>query len=111
LIALVVIGFVAFTRFLLGKPSGKYVPRPTEMARIIEQVRFTLDGWFAIGMLLLFNVVAIPAALLVVFGDVGMIFSFYDVLIWIGWNILWGIVAILGRRRTYIVHRTVHPER
>ena len=29
---------------------------------------------------------------------------------WIGWNILWGIGAIIGRRRTYIVHRTVHRD-
>ena len=108
---LIVIGFVAVKKLLIGqsyKLVGKYVPPPppVEIARITEHVVFSGGGAFAVVMLILFNIV-----LTITYFEVTNVLQ-QDValLSWIGWNILWGIGAIIGRRRTYIVHRTVHRD-
>lgn len=104
LLGLIGIGFRA-----VWKSVGKYTPLApaVEIARITEHVVFSGGGMFAVLMLILFNIgltITYVAATNILQQNVAM-------LSWIGWNILWGIGAIIGRRRTYVVHRNVHPER
>ena len=106
--------FWAVTRGLTGgfrashspdmKRSTTSVP-PTEIARITEHVVFSVGGTFAVVMLITFNVAIIIAYLSV--PNVPQ--QEVALLGWIGWNILWGIAATIGRRRTYIVRRIVPP--
>ena len=78
---------------------------PVEIARITEHVVFSGGGAFAVVMLILFNVVLTVSY----FAVTNVLQQNVALLSWIGWNILWGIGAIIGRRRTYIVHRTAKP--
>ena len=80
-------------------------PPPVQIAHITEHIMFSGGGAFAVLMLVLFNIalgitfIAVPNVLQ----------QIVAVLSWIGWNILWGIGAIIGRRRTYMVYRDAQP--
>ena len=74
---------------------------PDQIALISERVTFSLGGFCAVVLLLVWNVAAaclwisqaivIPETLLAIF--------------WVGGNVLWGIGIIVGRKRAYLVYR------
>jgi hypothetical protein len=79
--------------------------QPVEIARIVEHQTWSTGGAFAVALLVLSNLFAIvtyAVASNILQQNVAM-------LGWIGWNILWGIGAIVGRKRTYTVYRTPPP--
>ena len=105
-IAAVAAAVVVAIRWL--RPSKKikvdYVPPPPpiEIASIVEHETFSAGGAFAMLLLILSNIVAIFTYALasnILQQNVAM-------LGWIGWNILWGVGAIIGRKRTYTDYRT-----
>jgi hypothetical protein len=110
-VAIVAAAIVVAIRWLRPSKQIKvdYVPPPPpiEIASIVEHETFSAGGAFAILFLILSNIVAIftfATASNILQQNVAM-------LGWIGWNILWGVGAIIGRRRTYTVYRTPPPDR
>jgi hypothetical protein len=79
-------------------------PAPLKLvtiAQIEEQVAFSGGGIVAVLLLVLCNLIAIVSFV----ASTTILQETLAALVWIGWNILWGTGAIIGRKRTYIVRR------
>lgn len=100
-LALAVIGVAAIKYWMRrNRPAP---PQLVDIAVIEEEVSFSGGGSFAIAMLVIFNVVALAS-----YGASSNILQqTVAVLIWIGWNLIWGIAAAVGRRRRYLVRQIV----
>ena len=116
LIALVVLGVIiaAIVVVIIRWRSSRrvnvsYVPPepPVEIARIVEHQTFSAGGAFAVVLLVVSNLIAV-----VTYASASNILQQNVAMLgWIGWNILWGVGAIIGRKRTYTVFRTPHTHR
>jgi sterol desaturase/sphingolipid hydroxylase (fatty acid hydroxylase superfamily) len=114
LIALVVLGVIiaAIVVVIIRWRSSRrvnvsYVPPepPVEIARIVEHQTFSAGGAFAVVLLVVSNLIAV-----VTYASASNILQQNVAMLgWIGWNILWGVGAIIGRKRTYTVFRTPPP--
>jgi hypothetical protein len=114
LIALVVLGVIiaAIVVVIIRWRSSRrvnvsYVPPepPVEIARIVEHQTFSAGGAFAVVLLVVSNLIAV-----VTYASASNILQENVAMLgWIGWNILWGVGAIIGRKRTYTVFRTPPP--
>jgi hypothetical protein len=51
-------------------------------------------------MIVAFNVVAVAYVL-----SLDRQIAVTSVLIWVGWNVLWGFGAVIGRKRSYVVRQ------
>ncbi len=116
LIAVVVLGaIVAVIVFAIiwwrasKRPKVAYVPPepPVEIARIVEHQTFSAGGGVAVVLLVVFNLIAVVTWV----SASNILQQNVAILGWIGWNILWGVGAIIGRKRTYTVFRTPLPDR
>jgi hypothetical protein len=98
----------AIARYVKTQPPKQWFKPlpPVEIARISEHVEFSGGGVFAVLMLILSNIFAI----IILTFTTNILQQNVAMLGWIGWNILWGIGAIIGRRRRYIVHRADPPQ-
>jgi membrane protein implicated in regulation of membrane protease activity len=87
-------------------PNWRAPEPPIEIARIEERTVFSLGG--------------AAAGVLLVLHNFGMLFAFIGGAksavqeaslgtVWIAGNVLWGVCAIIGRRRTYRVLRDQSP--
>lgn len=74
----------------------------TEIARIVEEVRTTLGGGVCTLMLILNAVCTIPPFIF----DSSAVRQAAWAAAFTGGSVLWGIGVIVGRRRTYVVHRS-----
>lgn len=81
-------------------------PVRVELARISEQIETTTGGGFGIVMLVLhqFFIFIWFASAKTAFQEISI------ATLWVGGNVLWGLVAALGRRRTYVVTREAPRE-
>jgi hypothetical protein len=105
IVSALIAGFVAIMIFAFRAPRIAPPVPSVQIAHITEHVVFSGGGAFAVAMLFLSNV-----ALTITYLSVTNVLQQNVALLsWIGWNILWGIGAIIGRRRTYIVYRDVPP--
>ena len=74
---------------------------PGTIALIEERVSFSPGGWFALIMIVLGNVVAFVVFVI----SLDPLIDVPNVLIWVGWNVLWGFGAVIGRKRSYVVRQ------
>ena len=106
-VVLFLVGLRVASRFLSKPRADEYLqrPSPVQIAHMTEHVSFTFGGGFAVAMLILFNIALTITYLTVT----NVLQQNVALLSWVGWNILWGIGAIIGRRREYIIYRDVVP--
>jgi hypothetical protein len=76
---------------------------PGTIALIEERVSFSWGGRFALVMIVLGNVVAFVVFVI----SLDPLIDVPNVLIWVGWNVLWGFGAVIGRKRSYVVRQPV----
>ena len=103
--AAVVLVIILWRAFKRSKVVHVPPEPPVEIAQIVEHQKFSTGGAFAVIFLAVSNVIAIftyAFASNILQQNVAM-------LGWIGWNILWGVGAIIGRKRTYTVYRAPPP--
>lgn len=113
-IALTILGLAAFIGLVIytGRKQrrvikAKAAERDTnQIAQIDEIETFTSGGVAALVMLVIFNVFSFAGFMIAN----GAIQQAVAALIWIGWNVVWGLGAILGRQRSYRVYRTPPTE-
>lgn len=74
---------------------------PGAIALIEERVIVSRGGRFALVMIVLFNVVAAVAFVI----SLDRQLAVTSVLIWVGFNVLWGFGAVIGRKRSYVVRQ------
>jgi hypothetical protein len=72
-----------------------------EIARIIERSEFTLGGTVAVLLLVLHQLGMLTFWIAPRVGQDGAMLA----AAWIGGTLLWGVCALIGRRRTYAVYR------
>jgi hypothetical protein len=94
--------FVALAAILLIRglrPKQSFGP---ELAFIVEDPKLSGSGLLGVILMIGFNVVSTIGALIEK-GNVLQEIS--TVLVWIGWNQIFAVMILTGRRRHYVVHR------
>jgi len=101
LVALLVAA-VIFERRRGDRRAASGAPPVGDIVAIIdEDVAFSVGGIIAVVMLVLFNVAAVFAW----YGASNVFQQGTAALVWVGWNVLWGTGAVIGRKRRYVVRR------
>ena len=106
--AIVVAAFIAWVVLTARRNKAwrrEITLRGEQIAVIDERVEFTTGGGFAVLMLIVFSAVAVLAY----YWSTTAMQQTVACFIWIGFNVLWGTAAIIGRRRTYTVYRAAQP--
>ena len=111
---------MAVWHFISTDSGTTTIMPPVQIAHIEERVVFSRGGKWAVVFLVLNAILpGIPVFIETVprtprvANTIDLINSIDDGewerfwLIWIGWIIVWGLAAIIGRRRTYIVYRDI----